>query len=171
MIRACVRNAIAGAIYAVGHSVILIQACARIATKYGFQLPGDCPILIQACARIAIFLVGAVYHEDVIYFNSCMREDCNSIINIIACLRDILIHACVRIATCGAARLGGFCLFQFMHVRGLQRWFCIPCPTHFNSCMCEDCNNQENELQRGNIMDFNSCMRKDCNVRLYQIVR
>ena len=36
---------------------------------------------------------------------------------------------------CGAARLGGFCLFRFIHARRLQL-----AERSFDSCMREDCN-------------------------------
>ena len=104
------------------HDYISIHACARIAILLiwqgfglvlfqfmharGLQCLGLAliwtlaDILIHACAKIATSAaqpVSAVF----VYFDSCMREDCNIVNPRTMASRQVLIHACARIATVG----------------------------------------------------------------------
>ena len=145
---------------------ISIHACARIATGLRGYWRRAHAILIHACARIATpsrcgphgnrpnfnsrmckDCNAAVEHFCYAsYFNSCMREDCNSPISCHGLARDILIHACARIAIqdilkdcCGRCYFNSYMredcngrreirrvslhdLFWFMYTRGLQHW-------------------------------------------------
>ena len=102
-------------------AVFLIHACARIATGET-RHTNQFLILIHACARIA---TSTGWVEDLHYhnFDSCMREDCNSLCRAEAVFRCYF-NSCMC-EDCNPKSLG------------FSQWV-----SRFDSCMREDCNDR-----------------------------
>ena len=108
---------------------ILIHACARIATVIGDSCRRSSPFRFMHAQELQQQTSRrANYMSD---FDSCMREDCNRILDTFGIGRSV---------------------FQFMHARGLQ-FILHDKDTNeddFDSCMREDCNERIRLAGAGN---------------------
>ena len=140
LIHACARIATNGFAHLVRRQLILIHVCARVTTWKFSRFFVVAAILIHTCLKIAT--------QDIpkdcrgrCYFDSCMCEDCNEGPGV-GGVGGILIHACARIAT-SIRRIGAGNVLIHACVRIATNRIGRPSvsPSHFDSCMREDCNN------------------------------
>ena len=100
-----------------------------------------------------------------VYFNSCMREDCNYNFWSSKVFFLISIHACVRIVIEWIFGAAGWCRISIhacARIATSKNWCQSAKLSYFDSCMREDCN-QVRRDENQQLIYFNSCMCEDCN--------